>query len=98
MLDGNAMDLPPCSGLSSVASSAPVAQRRTWTLCLHFDKRFHDKEVIDAQIRFFLGNDLRIAGHSLEKEHRCCLEQWGGWMEREVYRDLLFCAVAKGCF
>ena len=45
----------------------PVAQRRT--LCLHFDKRLHDKEVIDE---FFLANGLKKAGgHSLEMEDRC---------------------------
>ena len=86
ILDGNAMDSSACSWLSSVASSAPIARRRTWTLCLHFDRRLHRKEVIDDQIRFFLANDLQKAGHSVDMEGRCMSKLWGGYLQREVYR------------
>ena len=96
MLHGNAMDSAPCSGLSSVASSAPVAERRTWAVCLHFDKRLHGKEVIDDHIRFFLAIDLKIALHSLLMVDRAVSEQWGGWSEREVSRVVFFGAFAKG--
>ena len=89
------MDSPPCSGLSSVASSAPFAHRRTWTQCLDLDKSYHDKEVIDDLIRFFLANDLKKSGHSVEMEGRCLSKQWGGYLQREVHREFCVCAFAK---
>ena len=87
------------SGFSSVASSAPVVQRRTWTLCLEFDKRCHDKDVIGDQIRHFLAYDLKKSGHWVEMESRFSSEQWGGYLEREVFRyfscSLLFLGSAR---
>ena len=87
--DGNSKDLAPCSRLSSVASSAPVAQRRTWGLCLHFDKCMHSKDAIDDQIQFFLANDAKIAGHSLQMVDSSVSDSWGGWLQREVSCDVL---------